>query len=805
MQLKCAQPPATSAPGPGSTGEEVLRLQAENELLRDRLERLGQAALGMGATLDLGLVLQGVIDGVRSLCGARYGALITFDASGQVRDLVTSGITDEELGRLKGLPEGGGLLGYLNEVENPLRLKDIASHPRSGGFPPGHPPMKSFLGSPIRHRGERLGNLYLTEKEGGGEFTVEDEDLIVMFSGLAAQAMFSARSHRELARSRDSLETLIEISPVGIMLFDAETMELLSLNPEVRRIVRGLKVPGRSQEELLSVMELRHPDGRKIESNENPVERTRRTGETVRSEDVILHLAGGQAVATLASAAPVYSEDGRISTVVSILQDVTPLADLARARAQFLGMVSQELRAPLTSIQGAAAVALNSSPALGDAEAHQYFRIIDQNAGRMRVLINDLLDVTQIEAGTFSVSCQPEDLASLVEEARESFLGSGPRNSVEVEIPAGLPRVRADRSRMVQALGHLLSNAARCSSDWSVIRVKGSAQDGYLSVSVSDEGWGISAENLPHYFSEFSPTELGEAGYGREDLRLGLAICKGVVEAHGGRIRAESDGPGLGARITLTIPAWGHADPSADAAGTSAPGKTRILVVDDDPQTILAVRRTFPQARYEAIVAGSADDAEILARNGKPDLVLLNPDLAGTGGADLTRRIGDMGETAAVFLFNSEAEAGNLHDWAAGADDYVIKPFSPDELLARVEAVLERRRARSARAREPYLLGDLEIDFEERRVTVAGRPVRLTATEYELLYQLSVNAGRVLSHRQLLRLAWGDNHPDDSRLLRSFIKKLRRKLGDDADNPVYIFTEPRVGYRMPKARGGRSQ
>ena len=134
-----------------------------------------------------------------------------------------------------------------------------------------------------------------------------------------------------------------------------------------------------------------------------------------------------------------------------------------------------------------------------------------------------------------------------------------------------------------------------------------------------------------------------------------------------------------------------------------------------------------------------------------------------------------------------------------GAVDYVVKPFSPTELAARIRAALRRRAGpHPAEPSEPYSLGDLSIDYPGHRVAVAGRPVRLTPTEYELLVELSVHAGRVLTHDQLLQRVWGPQRTGEPWLVREVVKRLRRKLGDDADNPAYIFTEPRVGYRMPR-------
>ena len=128
----------------------------------------------------------------------------------------------------------------------------------------------------------------------------------------------------------------------------------------------------------------------------------------------------------------------------------------------------------------------------------------------------------------------------------------------------------------------------------------------------------------------------------------------------------------------------------------------------------------------------------------------------------------------------------------AGAADYIVKPFSPTELTARVQAAL-RLRARPA----SFLLGDLAIDYDRRRVSLAGRVLNLTTTEYELLRVLSLNAGRVVTNESLIRQVWGDRHTGNQYVVRTYVKKLRRKLGEDGVRPTYIFNEFRVGYRMP--------
>ena len=152
-----------SEPGRLHESKEPDPKSPPNEIPPDRLSRMAEVSLGIASNLDMHAVLQGVIDGARSLTGARYGALVSFDDSGDIRDLVISGMTPEQLQGMGSPPKGLGLLGYLNEVPKPLRLRDIASHPKSVGFPENHPPMKTFMGTPVRHLGEPVGNIYLTE------------------------------------------------------------------------------------------------------------------------------------------------------------------------------------------------------------------------------------------------------------------------------------------------------------------------------------------------------------------------------------------------------------------------------------------------------------------------------------------------------------------------------------------------------------------------------------------------------------------------------------------------------------------
>ena len=492
------------------------KLERENEALRDRLSRLSQASLRINESLDFDTVLQGVLDSACSLTGARYGVITLLDESGRIQDL-TSGMTPEEHRRFVELPEGPKLFEHLSRIAEPLRLRDFHSHLRALGLPEFRPPMAvspvlTILTAPIRHLGESVGGFYLGEKE--VEFTPEDEETLVMFASQAALVIANARRYREEQRARAGLETLIDTSPVGVLVFDARTGGLTSINREARRIVNDLCAPGGSAEQLLDALTFRRADGREVSLEEFPLAQALSTSETVRAEEIVLQAPDGRSVTTLVNATPIRSEEGETESVVVTLQDLTPLEELERLRAEFLGMVSHELSTPLTSIKGAAATLTEEVSDLDHAEMLQFFRIIGEQADRMRDLIGDLLDVARIETGTLPVSPEPVAAAVLVDEARSRFQSGGGRSNLVIDLPPDLPRVMADRRRIVQVLNNLLSNAARHSNELSPIRVA-AAQDGvHVAFSVADDGVGVPAERLPHC-SASSPGWTARSGDGR--------------------------------------------------------------------------------------------------------------------------------------------------------------------------------------------------------------------------------------------------------------------------------------------------
>ena len=790
--------------------DRLSELERENEALRDRLALLGEAGLRISESLDFDVVLQGVLDAARSLTGARYGVLTLLDEGREAPDFLASGMTAAEARRIYETPDGLRIFAYLGALPEPLRIPDLLGLLRSLGLPPFPPPAAvgsalSFLAVPVLQRGERAGTIFVADKEAGREFSAGDEETLVLFASQAAMVIANARRYREEQRARNDLETLVNTSPVGVVVFDARTGVPLSFNREARRLVDGLRDREQSPEDLLGVITVRRGDGREFSLAEFPLAERLREGELVRAEEIEMSVPDGRSVTVLVNASPMRGEDGAVESSVVTLQDLTPLEELERLRAGFLAMVSDELRTPLATVKGSAATALGRSSALDRAELVELFRIIDLQADRMHDLIRGLLDVARIETGTLSVHPEPADPVSLVEEAGEGFRRAGGEDRLEIDLAPDLPWVAADRARIVQVLGTLLANGARNSPESAPVRVTADREDLHLAFSVADEGRGLSADAPASLFRAFSGIADGERGGGLGGTELGLAICRGIVEAHGGRIRAESNGPGLGARFTFTLPivdAGAIADPAervpASARRLRGRGRTRILAVDDDPRMLRHIREVLSGADYAPVVTGDPGDVLRLVVDQKPQLVLLDLLLPGSDGLELMKTVQEVADVPVILLSASSDDQVVANALDLGAADYVVKPFSATELTARIRAALRRRAASAwAEPSEPYLLGDLHIDYGERRVTVGGAPVPLTATEFELLQRLSTAAGRVLSHDQLLQSIWSPDRTGEPWLVRNVVKRLRRKLGDDAADPSYILTEPRVGYRMP--------
>jgi two-component system KDP operon response regulator KdpE len=219
-----------------------------------------------------------------------------------------------------------------------------------------------------------------------------------------------------------------------------------------------------------------------------------------------------------------------------------------------------------------------------------------------------------------------------------------------------------------------------------------------------------------------------------------------------------------------------------------------VLVVDDEPQIRRLLALTLEANGYRTVSAVAGQEGLVLAAQHRPELVVLDLGLPDISGQEVLRRLREWSDVPVIILSVQDDENGKVAALDGGADDYVTKPFNTAELLARLRVALRHKSKPDQAA--VFQSGRLVMDLAARRVTAAGREVKLTATEYSLLRLLVRHAGKVLTHRQILREVWGQGHDEDTHYLRVYIAHLREKIEADASRPTLITTEPGVGYRL---------
>jgi two-component system KDP operon response regulator KdpE len=219
----------------------------------------------------------------------------------------------------------------------------------------------------------------------------------------------------------------------------------------------------------------------------------------------------------------------------------------------------------------------------------------------------------------------------------------------------------------------------------------------------------------------------------------------------------------------------------------------KVLIVDDDDQIREALRRGLRARDYDVLTAGNGETALDVLTGAPVDVVVLDLGLPGIDGHEVIKRLRTFTDVPVVVLSVRESQSEKVAALDAGADDFVVKPFGMDELLARMRAALRRARPKESRPR--LVFGDLEVDLARQLVRLNDQSLHLTPTEYRLLEALATNSGKLLTHSWLLRRVWGPAYDRESHYVRVYIQQLRQKLGDDPARPRFIITEPGLGYR----------
>ncbi|MCD8360479.1 MAG: response regulator [Acidaminococcaceae bacterium] len=358
---------------------------------------------------------------------------------------------------------------------------------------------------------------------------------------------------------------------------------------------------------------------------------------------------------------------------------------------------------------------------------------------------------------------------------------------IKVEMAEDLPLIYADATLMEHVVLNLLDNAVKYSVEGSKIELQTALGANEVIVIVKDCGVGFKEADLPHLFDKFYRAGNTEKISG---TGLGLAICKGIVDAHHGRIWAELR-PDGGSIFAFALPVT---LPEEKAGGKMTESALRVLVIDDEPAIKKLLKISMQAYGYELGEAAAGQEGLLMAASFRPDIILVDLGLPDMDGKAVVKALREWSETPIIVLTAREQEQEKIAALDAGADDYVTKPFGMGELMARMRVCLRRSGNKEG---EPLpTCGGLQLNLLEHRVVVEGHEVKLTPTEYELLKVMLKYAGRVLTHKQLLKAVWGNEYDTDTHYIRIYMRQLRRKIEPDPAQPKYLITEAGIGYRL---------
>jgi PAS domain S-box-containing protein len=426
----------------------------------------------------------------------------------------------------------------------------------------------------------------------------------------------------------------------------------------------------------------------------NPIGRVLREGAIVElANHTVLIAKDGSEVAIEDSAAPIRDANGEISGAVMVFHDVTArrraeatLREADRRKDEFLATLAHELRNPLAPIRQAAFIAQASGAS--DAQKRWSHDVIERQIQHMSLLLDDLLDISRVTRGTLVLRVQPTDLAAMIDAAVETARPriDAKRHTLKVETPDGPIQFNADPLRMAQILSNLLMNAAKYTDPEGLIRLSAKCEGEEMIIRVTDTGIGISAESLPRIFEMF--TQLSSARDRAEDgLGIGLALTKGLVELHGGKIEASSAGLGRGSEFTVRLPMRVVTEPGRSAAGAAsaapAPVRRRVLIADDNRDSAETLADLLRMEGHAVTAVHDGPGSLAAFEEFRPDIVLLDIGMPGLDGYEVARRM-----RASRFSKDTRLIAitgwGQEHDreraFSAGFDYHLTKPVDPRRL-----------------------------------------------------------------------------------------------------------------------------
>ncbi|MEE9613905.1 MAG: ATP-binding protein [Thermodesulfobacteriota bacterium] len=515
------------------------------------------ALQGLYAEPSTARILPHLLEHAMSITGARYGATGVVDKDGNLKEFSPRGFSEAVIENIGRMPRGKGLLGFVVEEKKVVRTDDIGSHPHSCGFPPNHPPMKTFLGVPlIGSDGDSLGFFYLTDKDGGTPFTGEDEELMKTLAAGAVGAMERLALYVDVERAKGEWEGTFDAMREIVIITDADSKILRANKAASRRLnVHIRDITGKSCSELFGGDWLRSLVTKTVETKEP------------RGLKVDIPVMGGSFWITTTPLR--LDESGGVAALLFVMTDVTSLEEVTRLeeetkrleevnrfKSRLISIASHELRNPLTSIHGY--VDLLVSRTVDEDTRKKWLSVIHTETTRLNRFIGEMLELSRIDANRVSLNKEPLDVDAIIREIVEPLIYRYEKHDIEVDSASPLPPVYADREKIFNIVANLMENAVKYSPDGGKVVVRVAQAGDELLISVTDEGVGVPAEDREKVFEAFYKVDSHRGLGFEEGSGIGLSVCKAFVELHGGRIWVESE-EGKGSTFIFTLPLAGSA------------------------------------------------------------------------------------------------------------------------------------------------------------------------------------------------------------------------------------------------------
>jgi PAS domain S-box-containing protein len=504
-------------------------------------------------------VLQTIALNARNLTGAEYAAAgIGADPARPFEIWAYVGMSAEQAETLGRPPFPAGLLGFVTSENRSVRLRDLREHPAHRGFPPHHPEMRSFLGAPIRYRGQVAGSLFLANKRDGVEFTPDDQQVVEMLAARAGIALETARLYAAEGRAHAWLQAVVDQMPEGVVLMDAEGR--VTVENQALRVIANVKPPVPDRFGNLRTLDLRRPSGEPVAPDGMPIVKAIVDREITWGEEFVGRRIDDRLTPFLVSAAPILTAERTLAGAVMVFQDISVLKELERMREEWASIIAHDLRQPISVI--ALRSALVERGHLSE-EQQNDVRQIHASAERLNRMTSDLMDASLLETRRLQVTLERLDLCQFLRDVVQRVPPGAPRTKLRLPSDCRL-FIRGDAQRLEQLLANLLSNAVKYGAPEADIFLEARRAHGNAEILVTNRGAGIPSHDLPLLFERFFRSRAAESGKTR-GLGLGLYIARGIVEAHQGRIWAESV-PGDATTFHIVIPLDGPPLPAEAAA-----------------------------------------------------------------------------------------------------------------------------------------------------------------------------------------------------------------------------------------------